>query len=151
MPDVFTEQNYFDIFALATKAQRLANNLFVQDYERFNQGSMTDYTGYLKKDLTGETAHSTYISPSSHKGSTSFMSFINDYMMFGYYEKEEGAERMELDPRIDKDSKDGAEKKDPGAFSKFLTYFDAEFRQGSQFATFKVEHTGQVGNGANRR
>lgn len=144
MPDVFDNNNYFDIWKLANKAQRLANQLYVNDSEKFSNGTASDWTGYLKKDLIGQTTHTTAISSAGDKSEPTFMAFINKFAMFGYYDKAEGQERMELDPRIDKESAKGEQKKDPGFFKDLMTYFDAEFRSGSQFATFKVEHTGSV-------
>lgn len=144
MPDVFPNSdgqssNYFDIYALANKAQRIANNAFLADYQKLNNGTASDYTGYLKKELSGTGSHSTYIS--SPSGSASFMSFMNKVLSLSYYLSDDDSPRMEQDPRVE-DSDDPAKKKDPSFFQKFADHFDAEFRDGSQFAVFKVNHTG---------
>lgn len=142
MPDVFTKDHYFDIYALANKAQRLSNQLFVSDFKQLEGGSSTDFTGYVKKDLTGQGAHSTYISDENSKASISAR--LNNILMFGYYKSEKDKERAEVDPRIDPNSVDGSEKKDASWFQEFVNHFDSEFRDGSEFAVFKVDHTGSV-------
>lgn len=142
MPDVFTKDNYFDVYALANKAQRLSNQLFMDDFKKLDQGTSTDFTGYVKKDITGQGAHSTYISDQNNKASIAAR--LNNIFMFGYYKSEDEKERAEMDPRIDPNSADGSEKKDTSWFQEFVNYFDSEFRDGSEFAVFKVEHTGSV-------
>lgn len=142
MPDVFTEENYFDVFALATRAQRLANQVYSDDFERHNKGSATDFTGYLKRDMTGDNTHSTPISGKNGKINT--MMLINEALklknLFSY-DKE--STTLEVDPRIDPNDKDGKEKP-PDGIDKYVEYFDAQFRGGADFAAFRVDHTGSV-------
>lgn len=142
MPDVFSNQNYFDIYALANKAQRLANQLFVNDFDELEKGTATSYTGYVKKDLTGNGTHSTYVSDKNSNASISAR--INNMLMFGYYKSEDSEDRAEVDPRIDPNSEKGDEKKDTSWFQDFVNHLDSEFRDGSEYAVFKVEHTGSV-------
>ncbi len=142
MPDVFSDQNYFDIYALANKAQRLANQLFMNDFDELEKGTATSYTGYVKKDLTGNGTHSTYVSDMNSNASISAR--INNMLMFGYYKSEDSKDRAEVDPRIDPNSEKGDEKKDTSWFQDFVNHLDSEFRDGSEYAVFKVEHTGSV-------
>lgn len=142
MPDVFSNQNYFDIYALANKAQRLANQLFINDFDELEKGTATSYTGYVKKDLTGNGTHSTYVSDMNSNASISAR--INNMLMFGYYKSEDPKDRAEVDPRIDPNSEKGDEKKDTSWFQDFVNHLDSEFRDGSEYAVFKVEHTGSV-------
>lgn len=142
MPDVFTEENYFDVFALATRAQRLANQVYADDFERFNKGTATDFTGYLKRDNTGDKTHSTPISGKDGKINT--LMLINEAVklkkLFGY---DNESTTIEVDPRIDPNDKEGKEKP-PDGIDKFVEYFDAQFRAGADFAVFRVDHTGAV-------
>jgi hypothetical protein len=142
LPDVFTGNSYFDMYAIANKAQRIANVLDSNDFDTLNNGTATDFTGYVKKDLTGKGSHATPVSDS--KGDHSLSSRINEIFKISNYKLEDGNERLESDPRIDPNSKDGSEKKDPSFFQKLADNLDSEFRQGSQYAIFKVDATGSV-------
>lgn len=144
MPDVFRDGAYFDMYALANRAQRIANRVFHEDYERLNNRTASDYTGYLKKVMTGDGSHTTYISNSD--GQSTFMAMLNRMLSLENYKTDETAARMEQDPRVDPDFKGEGEpkQKDPSAFDSLKEHFDAEFRDGSQFAIFKVDHTGQI-------
>ena len=142
MPDIFTEENYFDVFALATRAQRLANQVYSSDFERFDKGTPTDFVGWLKRDNTGDQTHSTKIS--GKDGSVNITMLVNETLKLKNLFKYEGeSATLEVDPRIDVNDKDGKEKK-PDGIDKYAEYFDAEFRMGAQFAVFRVDHTGAV-------
>jgi hypothetical protein len=141
LPDVFRGQNYFDMFAMANRAQRVANKVFLEEDAKLNEGTATDYTGYLRKTMTGTGAHSTYISDSD--GSSTLAAFINKVASFSsYFKSDDNNPRMESDPRIDPNSEDPKKEKKADALDDLSNYFDAEFRDGSQFATFKVSYTG---------
>lgn len=52
MPGLFTENNYIDIFKIATTTQTLANRLLLEEYELYQKGenSPYDFLGYVYKD-----------------------------------------------------------------------------------------------------
>lgn len=142
LPDTFSGQNYFDVFAMANKAQRLANKLFVDDFEAINNGTATNWLGYVKSS-TGNGSHATPISGEDSQPKLSAV--LNRVLMFGYYKKEkDGEDRLEKDPRVDESSDTGEQKKDPSFFQEFVTNFNADVRDGGQYAVFKVDHTGSV-------
>ncbi len=150
MPDVFNRVGFFDIYALANKAQRLANQMFMDDYERLDKGSGSNFVGYLQKDNTGEGMGGSYISTKG--GTPTLAAFLTKMTSWGdYYTAQEGDKtRNNLDPRVDPDAKAKEGEKPPGErteggyIENFKKYADAEWQDGSQFAVFRVDHTGSV-------
>lgn len=144
-PDMFRDGT-FDILAMATKAQRLANKQFRTDYDRLSKDSATDFEGYLKRDFsTG--SHETMIS--DEKGNPTLGALFNHLSDFSRYWVAERNDSViqEMDPRYKSDG----EPPPPGEISplgehvkSMVEYIDAETRQGAEFAVFRVNHTGSV-------
>lgn len=136
-PDYISTQNHFNVYGIANRAQRLANKLFVEDFEKLNKGTASDYTGFVETNNAG--SHPTPVSDVEGKPTLSAM--LNKLLMFGYYttasEKIE-QERLETDPRL-------SQKDNTSWWSDFVANYDAEIRDGSQYAIFKVDHTGSIG------
>lgn len=142
-PDVFGDQNYFDIHSIANRAQRLANQIHSEEYARFDASSTTDFVGYLNRELSGDGTHSNKVM--DKKGKHRLTDLIDEVLkLSNVFKKEDGdSAESETDPRIDPAAADGqGEKK--SWLAKYADYFDAEFRMGSQFATFNVDYTGPV-------
>lgn len=161
MPDIFggpqgadvagkvLGNNNFDIYAIANRAQRIANLAFTQDYETLKQGEASDFVGFLKKELSGDGTHSTYIVNSA--GERNLVAMLNDFFMFSDYKADASAAVQEIDPKSFPDKENDAKgnevpgkMKDPSWITKAAQHFDSEFRDGSQFAVFKVDFTGSV-------
>jgi hypothetical protein len=130
-PDIFSEDGGIDVYAVANRAQRLANKQFVSDFMRYDQGSETDFTGFVQKASQDEL---------SHVPGHSLIDHIRAVFKMDYYVMKEQENRLELSPKIDPAT--GAESGE--AKSSFFSFFDSEFSDGSQFAVFKVDHTGSV-------
>lgn len=140
MPDIFGGNNYFDLHSMANRAQRLANQIHTQEFDDFNNGTVTDFTGYLKRELSGNGTHSTKIV--DKQGKHRLADLIDEALKLSRYYKSDSnsAANMETDPRIDTKKLEGNE--NTAGLNAFSQYFDAEFRMGSQFATFTVDYTG---------
>ena len=140
MPDVFNSENGIDVYAMANKAQRMANQMAIDDFNAMNEGDSTNFLEYVKKEITGDGTHRSYQNTGGRF--PTLASWLDNVSKFTYYKSEDSKTRLEMDPRINPDDPEGKEYKDPGILASFGEFFDAEFRQGSQFAVFKVEHTG---------
>lgn len=146
MPDVFNKNGFFDMYALATKAQRQANRLFELDYEALDEGSATDFVGYLRRDMTGNGRHSSDIA--NDKGEVSLAAFFNNLLKFGDYykspEEQEGNNEekvaSELHPSVNRSAEETATQDADG----IANHLDALYRDGAEFAVFRVDHTGSV-------
>ena len=142
MPDYFSnESGYINVPMVANRAQRIANQQFEEDMQRLDNGTASDFLGYVKK-LTGDGTHATHVSDKD--GKATYSALLNVFSKLGYYTKKDKDEKIEIDPRINKDDPKGAEKKEDGFFQTFKKFIDAELRAGSDFLCFKVEHTGSV-------
>lgn len=141
MPDVFGEQNYWDLHSMANRAQRLANEIHTQEFNMANNGTPTDFTGYLKRELSGDGTHSTKVVSKNGKHRLSDL-LDETFKLTNVFRAEDNSSAVsETDPRINTDSKEGKEE-DKSWLNRYAEYFDAEFRMGSQFATFNVDYTG---------
>lgn len=134
MPDIFTSQYGYDAHAVANKAQRRANALFENDYQALNQGSETDYIGFVNNSNQDKVKDP----PGDH----SLANYLNHLVSFGYYSSPEGGKttRMEMDPKQDPTTGENT----TAQKDSFLNNMDADLRDGNQFAIFKVDHTGSV-------
>jgi hypothetical protein len=147
MPDVF-RAGRFDIISMATKAQRLANQLFEKDYAALGRDDASDFEGYVKKDFGSQkNTHSTYLI--NNDGNIGLYGLIDHITKFGKYyttEKDEGA-MQEMDPRIAPDKpppEGGSTSPIADHIESMKHYSDAEYRQGAEFAIFRVCSTGSV-------
>lgn len=143
MPDMFDDKFGIDVFAMATRAQRISNALFNEDYDKLNRGTASDFQGYVKKGNQNNVENPvgqhtlTNIINRNVQASNFVDWFRNRVERFSYYQADDkGDVRTEIDPKKDEKEKDGVD--------RFAEYFDAEFRQGSQFAVFKVDNTGSA-------
>lgn len=147
LPDIFRE-GVIDTFAIATKAQRLANRMIMADFNRLDQATATDFVGYLRRDATGSGTHSTYISKDD--GSVTFGAMINRFMKLGDYENT----NEKSDPPTDADKRGNRFPGETGEgmstaesdsyFKRIREEADALFSDGADFACFRVDHTGSV-------
>lgn len=143
VPDVFGDQNYFDVMSIANRAQRLANQVHSEEYDRFDASTPTDFVGYLKREMTGDGRHSTKVMDKNGKHRLSDL-LDETTKLTRLFKKEPGdSGSSETDPRIDPSSETG-ETTDKSWLQEYAAYFDAEFRMGSQFACFNVDYTGPV-------
>lgn len=171
-PDIFPEYkednntlipgSMLDMYKITNRAQRLANYMFKKEYEELDKTSPTDYTGYVRKVLNGNG----YITNSfidEPDGSPTLSAFINNFVIGKggnniYADKGDKSDGFEMNPRrrnltekeikenetkgtvISEEDQAEAEKDKAG----FMEYFNAEIRDGAQFAAFRVDHTGPV-------
>ena len=148
MPDIFRGQNYFNVYGIANRAQRMANKIFMQDYEKLNNGTATDYEGYLYKQLTGSGAHTTDIS--NINSEPTLMASIAHMAKngFWYYVSQAGESLIERSPNAQETDKDGNNVPNPNQTEEqkagFFDYFDSEFSDGTQFAIFKTDDPGST-------
>jgi hypothetical protein len=138
-PDVFNGHGFYDVWAIANRAQRQAVNVFMADYEALNKGTATDFTGYLKKEYIDPVyTHGTLISGGKI---ASFRAWLAHAVTLGEYIKSDN-------PGDDKGTetsllfKPDGTRKDTEQIMDLDNFFDAEFRSGSQFAIFRVDPTG---------
>jgi len=132
MPEIFSADGGIDVFAVANRAQRMANRQFLNDYQSFDNGSYTDFTGYIQK--------STDPVVKSPQGEHTLLNFIKAVGKLSYYTAESAQTRLEMTPKVDPTTGQ-ASNQNSASFSEF---FDAEYNDGSQFAIFKVDNTGSV-------
>jgi hypothetical protein len=141
-PDIFDTQNGIDIYAVANKGQRLANRAFDESYNAVENGTATA-AGTINKELSPLSNEPNTIINGGTK--RSMVDYLNAVLKLDdYYVSKNAEERLEVDPKLDEDKPKGDEKDGPGWFKKYTDFFSSEFRDGSQFAVFKVDHTGSV-------
>ena len=157
MPDMFNDDNGIDVYAVANRAQRIANKVYEDTHNKLqNSSSSQDYVNYVTSEAYSEIA----VEPSLEQQPTdatsgkspkpnSLVAFLLKLTTLGtYYYSDDHNSNLEVDPKQDtkyKD-KDGNEVQVDSTMlgTKFGNFFDSEWRMGSQFATFKVDHTGSV-------
>lgn len=140
VPDVFGDQNYFDIHSIANRAQRLANQLYTEEFDKLDAGTPTDFTGYLYRENTGDGTHSTVMM--TKEGKHSLLHLIDETLkLSNVFKAEKSSSLVDTDPRVDSGS---GQTEDKSWLEQYANYFDAEFRMGSQFALFNVDYTGPV-------
>lgn len=139
-PDIFSDQHYIDVFALATRAQRIANQIVHDEFEKHDSGSTTDWFGYLQKSMTGEGTHSTSVSDKN--GSVSIWKWIEEASKLGdFYRQDKEEVPGNKDPKADKEPEGYNPLFSKSSWDNFAKHLTAEFRQGGNFAVFRVANT----------
>lgn len=141
IPDVFGKQYYFDMHAIANRAQRLANQIHSQEFDTLDAGSPTDFTGAVKRQLSGTGTRGYGVM--DNKGDIPLSVLIDETLKLSKLFKSDSSDSKvtSQDPRIDPAT---GKQANNSWLKEYAAYFDAEFRMGSQFAMFNVDYTGPV-------
>ena len=152
-PEIFRKNNYIDVFAIATKAQRRYLNEFLSNYENFKNTSkditklaedsirikksvyqydVTDYDNYVKKlNLINSSLYG-YKKQNNDNPTNKYTAEDLKKMNETVVETPNG---LDMPPReIDK----------PNVLSEFIDQFKATITEGAQYAIFRVENPGRI-------
>lgn len=170
MPDVFRDSGLgdgtkmFDIFSVVTKAQRLHNYVLRKEFEAIDNGTATDFTGYVERTMTGVGGHPTEVSDSD--GTPKIDAQIDNFLNLSDTESSNGPgllnkffdamtglasaiipngqqdAGMETDFRAPIDAQGTMDPEKQVEGESFLKHLEAQLRDGALFATFIVDHTG---------
>lgn len=143
-PEMFNPAGMIDVYAIANRAQRLANKVLAEEYDALDAGTNTNWEGYVKNNIYGKEKHSGRLF--NYDGTSTFAAFINRTLQFGewFSSSKDKAEKAEINPALDPDKSENEQKKGSSWGRKYFEYLDSEFRDGSQFAVFRVDETGAV-------
>lgn len=148
VPDIFTSENYIDVYAVANRAQRMANEKLYQEFNALNNGTNTEWVGYVKREMTTKQTRESYYLDSS--GAPKFWSFVEHYLNFGdFYDQPTKELKAETSVPEDKTTeKPDGTKYNPlyseSTFNNFRKHLTSEFRLGGGFAIFRVDHTSSM-------
>ena len=148
-PDMFNAAGMIDVYAVANRAQRLANKVFIDEYDKLENGSANDYTGYVMDEINPD-GHSSLIS--DKQGRPTLAASLNKMVkfsdMWGKPKDKDGKETnfdgAEVDQGIDPDNEKTGVKEDQGYFKKYFENLDALYNDGAEFAVFRVDETGAL-------
>lgn len=144
MPDLFPVSGRFDAYAIANRAQRLANQAFNDEFTQMDRiDRAEDYAGLVRKNQLG--GNGTIVPIPSEKGKVGLEGMLNRYASFQYWLTNDATaknQRAEFDASIDPNGTDGKGEPNMGFLRQLTEHLDADFRDGNQFAIFKVDHTG---------
>jgi len=161
MPGIIGDNNYIDVFAIATRAQALANKQMLKDKELFDKGEVNkwDFKGYVKRKYSTGTKNVA--------GSTT-MDTLNQYSSFSYYLSKltqgdntpygEGIEPDKINSsgkKIEDATKEKknirnpdmsyAKKTDNDSYlTKMAEAFDSSVRDGGTYLPLRVDYIGSI-------
>lgn len=151
--------NAIKVTAIAARAQRMANRIFLAEYDAVNNMTNSDYEGFLKRG-TG-AVHNTYITTTERgplnnllNDDINITARLSKLFLLSNYFVDRTSNATEQDPQAYQKQPDTESaktvdlgrdiSKEPTFSQDFIESLDAEFHDGTQFAVFKVDHTGSV-------
>lgn len=150
-PRIFSEDGRVDIFAVALRAQAMANKLFQEEYKAIDEGDPYSFLDYVRKE--GQTAKETlYVTDTGDHKLTAYLAHLSDKILWFGTNRDEKDKRMtENSPKVDPNTGDilpGGDKdqsfQDDSYANDFRTFLEAEMSQGGAFAVFRVDSTGST-------
>jgi hypothetical protein len=144
LPDIYHEGGGIDVYAVASRAQRLADrareklNDVIAKTETVGdlQGNMIDHINEVTTMKV--PAHQFEAIPGVDPGAQTYLAHWMDQAPGTPKEGSTAGDSMEKGI-FDKPEENAS------WFSSFIEFAEAEIRDGSQFATFRVNHTGDIG------
>lgn len=134
MPDVFIGEFGVDLFAIATKSQRLSDKMF---RERSSVEESMGLIGYISQQTGGPEIY--------YEGKTplSLPDFVRKHTTFSYFvDDSEGGGDFTLNPKESgtANAEKGEGTSEPPDKDSYFEYFGAVRQQGADFISFRVDH-----------
>lgn len=159
------DTNYIDVFAIATRAQSIANQRLLLEKEMYDAGKVSEYDveGMINASTGTDNLKGGSLS-SKINYYTSFQTFLNKIKDTGIYadkvEESYNANKSEIVPEAPKPTDQLAKdvkikktdkgeyqvdlSKDSDYLEKYVKALDASVRDGAHYACFAVDYTGPV-------
>lgn len=133
MPDAFIGEFGVDLFAIATKAQRLSDEVFKDRTQAEESMGLIDYIS--QDDTKSEQKY-------TDKKPYSLPDFIRTFTSFSYFtRKDKGSgSGFTLNPKEEAGSSPDQEPTGPADKDGYFEHFGAIRQQGADFVSFRVEH-----------